>query len=117
MAEPAASHDDPLYVPRLVATAAYVVATSAVRTAGSWLKLCSDRVGTLAKLSRQTTSGDAAAATSRAVLRDEVLDLGREMAEVWWRQARWALEAFDEHTGSALRSGERAHARQHRVKS
>ena len=108
--------DDPLFVPRLMATTSYVLFASGLRTAGRWSELCVRRSQELTKLAIGSMAGEDGARVSQAQLRDEVLGLVREMAEVSWQEARRAIDQLDEQTRHALGS-ETGPARPYRVKS
>jgi len=97
-----------------LAVASSVVAVAA--TARGWARgtsVCVRHAGAWPRLLLQASTG-AGPASARAVLRDEVLGLWRDLALVSWEESRRAIDALDASTRTA--AGEARPRRRYRVK-
>jgi hypothetical protein len=89
---------DPGFAPRLLMTGALVASTAALRAAARGAAISSQHTGAMVMLGRDSAQPGDEGATARAMLRDEVLELWRELAWSGWHEARRAIDEFDERT-------------------
>src|SRR5438034_11459309 len=87
-------------MPRLLATGTVVAAATAFRIGASWSQLLVGRTAPLVRLAVQAAAGGVGAGTAEAALRDELVALARESAEVSWRELRRGVDDFDAFTRS-----------------
>ena len=106
-------------IPRLITTSSVVGATTALRVGTGCALLVRRRSGPLVSLAVQASFGRAGPETqaAEATLRDEVVALARESAELSWRELRRGVNALDSATRPVDRDRGGAPSRPYRVKS
>lgn len=105
-----------MYPVQLLLTGSLVAGSAALRTAGRWLRLSSERAPSLWDLTQDSISDGERAATAHVALRDEVTGFVRDLAEAAWLETRRSLLVFEERTRAPLESDDAGPARPHRVK-
>jgi hypothetical protein len=87
-------------IPRLITTGSVVGAATAFRVGAGCARLLRRRSGPIVSLAVQASFGsDAKAAqAAEATLRDELVALARESAELSWRELRRGVDALDSYT-------------------
>ena len=103
-----------LLVSRLVTTGSTVAVTAGLRAGTRGLRLCVRRSPTLVRLAVESGTSPDRAAAAQSRLRDEVLGLVREVADLSWHEARRALDDLDTGTRverPALAAGPRRRVR------
>jgi hypothetical protein len=106
-------------IPRLITTSSVVGATTAVRVGAGCASLLRRRSAPLASLAVRASFGRAGPETlaAEATLRDEVVALARESAELSWRELRRGVNALDRATRPFERPRGDAPRRPYRLKS
>jgi hypothetical protein len=106
-------------IPRLITTSSVVGATTALRVGAGCASLLRQRSAPLASLAVRASFGRAGPETmaAEATLRDEVVALARESAELSWRELRRGVNALDNATRPVDRPRGAAPGRPYRVKS
>ena len=96
-----------------------VGATTAFRVGAGCAQLLRKRSGAIVSLAVQASLGSdtQAAEAAEATLRDEVVALARESAELSWRELRRGVDALDSHTRPADPPHTSPPLRPYRVKS
>lgn len=84
-------------IPRLITTSSVVGATTAFRVGAGCAQLLRRRSGPLVNLAVQASFGTDTRA-AEATLRDELVALARESAELSWRELRRGVDALDSYT-------------------
>jgi hypothetical protein len=84
-------------IPRLITTSSVVGATTAFRVGAGCAQLLRRRSGPLVSLAVQASFGSDTQA-AEATLRDELVGLARESAELSWRELRRGVDALDSYT-------------------
>jgi hypothetical protein len=84
-------------IPRLITTSSVVGATTALRVGAGCAQLLRHRSGPLVSLAVQASFGSDTQA-AEATLRDELVALARESAELSWRELRRGVDALDSYT-------------------
>jgi hypothetical protein len=84
-------------IPRLITTSSVVGATTAVRVGAGCVQLLRRRSGPLVGLAVRASFGSDSQA-AEATLRDELVALARESAELSWRELRRGVDALDSYT-------------------
>jgi hypothetical protein len=87
-------------IPRLITTSSVVGATTAFRVGAGCALLLQRRSGPLVGLAVRASFGRAGPETeaAEATLRDELVALARESAELSWRELRRGVNALDSYT-------------------
>lgn len=83
-----------LAVPRFLATSAVLTASTAVRVGIGWIGLWRRRTPELVKLAVGTLNGEDNG-RAEASLRDELIALFRDSAEISWLELRRSVDDFD----------------------
>jgi hypothetical protein len=84
-------------IPRLITTSSVVGATTALRMGAGCAQLLRQRSGPLVSLAVQASFGSDTQA-AEATLRDELVALARESAELSWRELRRGVDTLDSYT-------------------
>ena len=105
-----------LLLSRLATTGATVAVTAGVRAGTRGLQLCIRRSPILVKLAVESGTSPGRDGVAQSGLRDEVLGLVRELAELSWREARRALDDLDAGTRVEQRALAAGPCRRVRVK-
>lgn len=84
-------------IPRLITTSSVVGATTAFRVGAGCALLLGRRSGPLVNLAVQASFGTDTG-VAEATLRDELVALARESAELSWRELRRGVDALDSYT-------------------
>jgi hypothetical protein len=113
--EPYESRQDPPFVPQLLLTGSTVFIATALRGMSRSLGVYAQHASSLARLAAEASSNTPTAPRARAVLRDEVLEVWREVAHVSWQESRRAIDEFDARTRPELRDAPQRGRRGHRV--
>jgi hypothetical protein len=103
-------------IPRLITTSSVVGATTAFRVGAGCARLLRHRSGPLVSLAVRASFG-ADTQTAEATLRDEVVALARDSAELSWRELRRGVDALDSYTRPVDRPRSDQARRPYRVKS
>ncbi len=91
------SHLSRTLIPRLITTSSVVGATTAFRVGAGCAALLRRRSGPLVGLAVHASFGSDTG-TAEASLRDELVALARESAELSWREMRRGVDALDSYT-------------------
>src|SRR4051794_4647740 len=103
-------------IPRLITTSSVVGATTAFRVGAGCALLLRRRSGPLVSLAVKASFGSNTQA-AEATLRDELVALARESAELSWRELRRGVDALDGYTRPIDRARSDPPHRLYRVKS
>jgi hypothetical protein len=95
-----APRDGALFLARFVTGGSTAMARAGIRTGSRSFGLCLRRSPTLVKLAVQAGTAPDGASASQSVLRDELLGLVHDLADLSWREARRALDELDATTRS-----------------
>lgn len=106
----------PLFLPRLVTIGSTVAVSAGLRAGSRGVRLCLRRSPTLLRLAVESGTSPDRAAAAQAVLRDELLGLARDVADLSWHEARRALDDLDAGTRMEERASAAARRRRARVK-
>jgi hypothetical protein len=106
-------------IPRLITTSSVVGATTAFRVSTGCALLVRRRSGPLVGLAVRASFGRAGPETvaAEATLRDELVALARESAELSWRELRRGVNALDSYTRPIDGPRDASPPRPYRVKS
>ncbi len=102
--------------PAAFAASYTMLASGVLRMAARTLELYTERAAALAQLTLGSMSGSESSPTAQAVLRDEILGLMREFAEIASQETRSSIAEFDEWTRSWFAAAGFDPQRLHRVK-
>ena len=103
-------------IPRLITTSSVVGATTAFRVGAGCAELVRRRSGSMVGLAVQASFGSDTR-TAEATLRDELVALARESAELSWREMRRGVDALDSYTRPIDQPRSDQPRRPYRVKS
>jgi hypothetical protein len=102
-------------IPRLLTASSMAGAATAVRVGAGCASLLRQRSVPLVSLAIQASFGSDTH-TAEATLRDELVALARESAELSWRELRRGVDMLDLSTGPSDRPHSDAPSRPYRVK-
>ena len=88
------------FLPHLLITSSTIAVGSVARGAVRNVVLIGRHAGALARLAVDASSRSPSAPTAQNVLRDELLELWRELAAVSWQESRRAIDELDARTRS-----------------
>ncbi len=102
---------------RLLATGAVMTAASAVRAGAGCMELWSRRVPPLVKLAAELGEDEGSETTAgRSLLREELIAVARDSAEVVLHELHRGVEDLDTFTRNEDEAGEDPKPRRHRAK-